>query len=89
MAIEVELSRQPHERVELIEGEVVEMAPIGPRHVGCVINATRLFITRLGVEVYRGPGVDGYASISSHGPGQMVTPVAFPDVDFAVNDFVA
>jgi len=36
------------ERVELIEGEIVQMAPIGPRHVGCVINATRLFITRLG-----------------------------------------
>jgi Uma2 family endonuclease len=36
----------PDERVELIEGEIVEMAPIGPRHVGCVINATRLFITR-------------------------------------------
>ena len=36
------------ERVELIEGEIVEMAPIGPRHIGCVINATRLFITRLG-----------------------------------------
>jgi len=38
----------PDERVELIEGEIVQMAPIGPRHVGCVINATRLFITRLG-----------------------------------------
>ncbi len=37
-----------HERVELIEGEIVQMAPIGPRHIGCVINATRLFITRLG-----------------------------------------
>lgn len=36
------------ERVELIEGEVIQMAPIGPQHVGCVINATRLFITRLG-----------------------------------------
>jgi Uma2 family endonuclease len=36
------------ERVELIEGEIVQMAPIGPRHIGCVINATRLFITRLG-----------------------------------------
>ena len=36
------------ERVELIEGEIVQMAPIGPRHAGCVINTTRLFITRLG-----------------------------------------
>lgn len=35
------------ERVELIEGEIVQMAPIGPAHAGCVINATRLFITRL------------------------------------------
>ena len=38
----------PGERVELIEGEIVQMSPIGPRHAGCVINATRLFITRLG-----------------------------------------
>ena len=38
----------PDERVELIDGEIVEMAPIGIRHAGCVINATRLFITRLG-----------------------------------------
>ena len=36
------------ERVELIEGEIVQMAPTGTRHIGCVINATRLFITRLG-----------------------------------------
>jgi len=159
----------PDERVELIESEVVEMAPIGPRHVGCVINATRLFITRLGdravvspqnpvvirprsepqpdllllrpravsysrelptsedvllavevadtsvrfdrlvkarlyaragiaefwlclamdgaIEVYRGPGADGYASITLHGPGQTVSPLAFPDVGFAVTDF--
>ena len=35
------------ERVELIEGEIIQMAPIGPSHAGCVINATRLFITRL------------------------------------------
>ena len=36
------------ERVELIEGEIVQMAPIGPGHAGCVINANRLFITLLG-----------------------------------------
>jgi Uma2 family endonuclease len=39
---------RPGERVELIEGEIVQMSPIGPRHAGCVINANRLFVTRLG-----------------------------------------
>ncbi len=145
------------ERVELIEGEIVQMAPIGPAHAGCVINANRLFITRLGdrvvvspqnpvvirprsepqpdllllrprevsysrelpasadvllavevadttvrfdrlvkarlyaragipefwlclardgaVEVHRAPGADGYASVTVHGPGQMVSPL--------------
>jgi Uma2 family endonuclease len=159
------------ERVELIDGEIVQMAPIGPRHAGCVINATRLFITRLGdravvspqnpvvmpprsepqpdllvlrpravsysrelptsrdvllavevadttvrfdrlvkaglyaragitefwlclplegaVEVCRGPGADGYASVTRHGAGQLVSPLAFPDVGFAVTDFFA
>jgi Uma2 family endonuclease len=161
----------PDERVELIEGEIVEMSPIGPRHAGCVINATRLFITRLGdrialspqnpvvirprsepqpdllllrprpisysrehptpedvalavevadttvrfdrlvkarlyaragiaefwlllpndgtVEIHRAPGPDGYARVTRHGPDQMVSPLAFPDVAFAVSDFFA
>lgn len=159
------------ERVELIEGEIIQMAPIGPRHAGCVINATRLFITHLGdravvspqnpvvirprsepqpdlvllrpravsysrelpasqdvllavevadttvrfdrlvksrlyaragiaefwlclamdgaVEVYRAPGPDGYADVTLRGPGQAVSPLAFPDVSFAVSDFFA
>ena len=130
------------ERVELIEGEIVQMAPIGPRHAGCVINATRMFITRLGdravvspqnpvvirprsepqpdllvlrpravsysqelpashdvllavevadttVEVYRGPGPDGYASVTLRGSGETVSSLAFPDVSFAVTDFFA
>jgi Uma2 family endonuclease len=161
----------PDERVELIEGEIVEMAPIGPRHAGCVINANRLFFTRLGnrtvlspqnpvvirprsepqpdllllrpravsyshehpgpedvllavevadtnvrfdrlvkarlyaragiaefwlflvtegaVEVYRAPGPDGYTTVTRYGPGEMVSPLAFPDIGFAVRDFFA
>jgi Uma2 family endonuclease len=159
------------ERVELIEGEIIQMAPIGPRHGGCVINANRLFLTRLGdraiispqnpvvigprsepqpdlvllrpravsysrelpnsqdvllavevadttvrfdrlvkarlyaraaipefwlclardgaVEVYRVPGADDYASMTLYGPDQAVSPLAFPDVSFAVTDFFA
>jgi Uma2 family endonuclease len=45
----------PDERVELIEGEIIEMSLIGPRHAGCVINANRLFITRLGDRMVLSP----------------------------------
>jgi Uma2 family endonuclease len=45
----------PDERVELIEGEIVEMSPIGRRHAGCVINANRMFITRLGDRIVLSP----------------------------------
>jgi len=37
----------PGERVELIEGEIVEMSPINPPHVGCVINLNRLLLLGL------------------------------------------
>jgi len=34
----------PDDRVELIEGEIIQMSPIGDRHAGCVNRATELFI---------------------------------------------
>jgi Uma2 family endonuclease len=37
----------PGERVELIDGEIFQMSPIGNRHVGCVNRATRLFVAAL------------------------------------------
>ena len=37
----------PTDRVELIEGEVIQMSPIGNRHVGCVNRAMELFISAL------------------------------------------
>jgi Uma2 family endonuclease len=36
------------DRVELIEGEIVERPPIGSRHAACVDRLNRLFTTRLG-----------------------------------------
>ena len=38
----------PDERVELIEGEVVEMAPIGSRHAGMVGRLNRLLVQAAG-----------------------------------------
>jgi Uma2 family endonuclease len=39
---------RPTERVELIRGEIVEMSPIGPRHIAFVNSLTELLIMRLG-----------------------------------------
>ena len=39
------------DRVELIEGEILEMSAIGPRHAACVDRLTRLFFRGLGDEV--------------------------------------
>jgi Uma2 family endonuclease len=36
------------DRVELIDGEIVEMPPIGSRHAACVDRLNRMFTTQLG-----------------------------------------
>ena len=38
----------PDARLELIEGEIFEMAPIGPPHAGAVNTLTRLLVLRTG-----------------------------------------
>jgi Uma2 family endonuclease len=38
----------PDDRVELIDGEVVVMTPIGPRHNACVSSATRALVLAAG-----------------------------------------
>jgi Uma2 family endonuclease len=41
------------------------------------------------IEVYREPGADGYADVTLHDPGDVLSPLEFPDVSFTVNDFFA
>lgn len=36
------------DRVELIDGEIVDMAPIGARHLACVVTLTHLFMEASG-----------------------------------------
>jgi Uma2 family endonuclease len=42
------------DRVELLDGQIVEMSPIGPRHAGCVSALNHLLIRRLGDTVILG-----------------------------------
>ena len=46
------------DRVELIEGEIIQMSPIGDRHVAFVINLTNLLAVRLA----------GHALVSAQNP---------------------
>jgi Uma2 family endonuclease len=38
----------PEERVELLDGEIIKMSPIGPRHAYIVDSASRTFFRRVG-----------------------------------------
>ena len=38
----------PDARMELIKGEIIDMAPIGPSHAGCVINLIEMFANQKG-----------------------------------------
>jgi len=45
----------PEARVELLDGEVIEMSPIGTRHAGCVNRLIYHFVTRLGARAVVAP----------------------------------
>ena len=63
----------PEARLELIEGEIIEMAPIGSPHAGCVNKLTRLFVQRAG----------GAAVVAVQNP-VIISNLSVPQPDLAV-----
>lgn len=52
------------DRVELIEGEIIQMTPISSRHAGCVNRLTRLFSSKAGSRALL--GVQNPVQIAGH-----------------------
>ena len=61
------------DRVELIEGQIIEMAPIGSDHAGTVNTFTRLLVTTFGAR----------AIVSVQNPVRL-SPILEPQPDFAL-----
>ncbi|HXP95051.1 MAG TPA: Uma2 family endonuclease [Candidatus Binatia bacterium] len=64
---------QERERVELIEGDILEMAPIGPRHGGRHIRLSKLLIMRFAESAF----------VSTQG-SIIVSEFSAPEPDFAI-----
>jgi len=64
---------KPDDRVELIDGEIVEMSPIGVRHAGCVNWANQALIAAFG----------GRAVVSVQNPVQL-SDITEPQPDLAL-----
>ena len=81
----------PDQRLELLAGEVIEMAPIGNRHAAMVKRLNRIFSEAVGdrIEGATDPAADDYRKVRQVGPGGNVTPHAFRDVTLAVTNLLA
>lgn len=66
----------PDDRVELIEGEIWQMSPIGSRHASTVTRSARFFTLRL----------DGRAVVSSQNP-LLLGDLSEPEPDVAILHF--
>ena len=68
------------ERVELVEGEVVLMTPIGSRHAACVKRLNRLFSTRAGAKAV--VGVQDPVTLGAYSEPQPDVALLKPRADF-------
>ena len=70
----------PEARLELIEGEIVEVAPIHPPHAACVTRLTELFVRRAGGRAI--VPVQSPLVISGHSVPQPDVALLQPRVDY-------
>src|SRR5437763_15814790 len=71
------------DRIELIDGEIVEMSPIGRRHAGCVNFLTSNFIQRLGAAAV--VAVQNPVRLDEHNEPQPDLAVLRPRADYYRN----
>src|SRR5262245_32537193 len=77
----------PEPRLELIEGEIIEMSPIGIRHMSCVNRATALFASRLAGKAML--SVQNAMLLSRYTMPQPDIVLARPREDFYSNQHIA
>ncbi len=70
----------PDARVELIEGEIVDMAPLGRRHMSCVDRLTHDFVTTLGERAI--VRIQGALRLSDHSEPEPDLVVLRPRADY-------
>ena len=68
------------QRVELIEGEIVDMTPIGRRHMACLDLLTRLFV--LGLRERAIVRIRGSLRLSDHSEPEPDLVIIRPRTDF-------
>lgn len=91
-----ELGAFGHERMELIEGEIVRMTPQGNEHVRAIVQATEVLVLALhdthyvAVQVplklseYSGPEPDFYLSPKAQGHVEQITPELLRNADLVI-----
>ena len=89
----------PEERVELLEGEVIVMSPIGNRHAACgtkiplyadagIREVWLVDLEHDRIEAYTEPVPGDYRSTRRYAPGESLTPSALPDLKVEVAEII-